>query len=67
MDKVLSSTVTIVVVNRHMGSVDWELLEVRATMSVQLSVKVGKDSALKQRVFGEINTANDVAGLELGK
>lgn len=64
-DVVLASTVTVVVVPWDARLVDGQLLEVGAAVTVQLRVKVRVDAALQKRVVGEINTTNDVAGLEL--
>lgn len=65
MDKVLRSSVPVVVVDRGDGAVDGELLKVGTSVSVQLSVEIGKDASLKQRVIGEVDAAHDVARLEL--
>lgn len=64
-DVVLASAVTVVVVPWDARLVDGQLLEVGAAVTVQLRVKVRVDAALQERVVGEINTTNDVAGLEL--
>lgn len=65
MNKILSSTVAIVVVDRHDWAVDGQLLEVGATVTVDLCVKIREDATLKQRVFCEIDTANDMSRLKL--
>lgn len=48
------------------GLVDGELFEVRAAVTVELGVEVGKEAALEEGVVGEVDAADDVAGLELG-
>lgn len=50
-----------------MRTVDRELFKVRSTISVELSVQVREQTALEKRVLGEIDAADDVAGLELFK
>lgn len=64
VDEVLSSTVAVVVVDRSTRTVDGQLLKVGTTMAVQLSVQVREDSALQQRILGEVDAADDVARLE---
>lgn len=61
----LASTIAVVVVPRDARLVDGKLLEVGATVTVQLRVEVREDAALQERVIREVDTANDVAGLEL--
>lgn len=65
VDEVLASSITVVVVNRRPRTVDGELLKVGTAVTVELSIKVRKDTSLQQRVIGEVDTANDVARLEL--
>lgn len=65
MDYVLTGTVAVVVVNRHNGAVDRQLLKVGAAVAVQLRVEVREDAPLQQRILGEVYAADDVAGLEL--
>jgi hypothetical protein len=45
--------------------VDGNLLKVGPSVTVYLSVKVGKQAALKERVVGEVDATDDVAGLIL--
>jgi hypothetical protein len=52
-------------VDRRAGLVNGQLLEVGTTVTVQLSVEVGEKTALEERVLGEIDTADDMTGLEL--
>lgn len=66
-DIVLSSPVTVVVVDRHSRAVDGQLLKVRSTMSVQLRVQVRVDAPLQERIFCEIDPAYNVTRLELEK
>lgn len=49
----------------HARPVDRDLFEVWSAVSVQLGVEVGEESALQEGVFGEVDAADDVAGLEL--
>lgn len=51
--------------DRNTRAVDGDLFEVGTAMTIQLSVQVGEQTALEQRVIGKVNTADDVAGLEL--
>lgn len=51
--------------DRHTGLVNGQLLKVGTSVTVQLGVQVGEETALEQRVIGEIDTTDDVAGLEL--
>ena len=67
MDEVLASSITVIVVNRRQGTVDGELLKVGTAVTVELSIKVRKDSSLQQRIVGEVDTANNVSRLELLK
>lgn len=50
---------------RDAWTVDGNLLKVGAAVSVELSVQIGEEPALKQGVLSEVDTANNVAGLEL--
>lgn len=63
--KGLTGTVAVVVVDRHTGLVDGQLLKVGTSVTVQLGVQVGEQTALEQRVIGEVDTTDDMAGLEL--
>lgn len=65
MDHVLPGTIAVVVVDRNNGAVDGQLLKVGAAMAVQLRVEVREDATLQQRVLSEVDTTNDVTGLEL--
>lgn len=47
------------------GTVNGELLEVGTAVAVELGVEVGEETALKEGVVGEVDTADDVARLEL--
>lgn len=49
----------------HTRSVDRNLLKVRAAMTIELRIKVGKQSSLEQRVVREVDTANDMTDLVL--
>lgn len=46
VNEVLTSAVTVVVVDGNHWPVDGELLEVGTAVSVQLSVQIGEDAAL---------------------
>lgn len=65
MNEVLCRAVSVIVVNWSNRTIDWDLLKVRAAMSIYLRIEVGEDATLKQRVFCEVDTAYDVAWLEL--
>ena len=67
MDEVLGSSISVIVMDRRQGSVDGNLLKVGTAMTVELGIKVRKDTSLQQRVVGEINTTNNVARLKLPK
>lgn len=60
-------SVAVVVVDWCAGTVDGELLEVGAAVTVELGVEVGEETALQEGVLGEVDTADDVARLELRK
>jgi hypothetical protein len=64
-DIILSSSVAIVVVNWDPGAINRQLFKVRSAMSVQLGVQVGVDAPLEKRIFGEVDSADNVARLEL--
>lgn len=64
VDETLAGTVTVVVVDGGMRHVNGELLKVGAAVAVQLGVEVREKTALQQRVFGKVDAAHDVAGLE---
>jgi hypothetical protein len=64
-DIVLPCTISVVVVNRNMWTVDWELLEIWPAMAIELGVQIGKDTTLKKGVLREVNAADDVTWLEL--
>jgi hypothetical protein len=61
----LTCSISVVIVDWNDGTVDWELLKIWAAIPIQLSIEIGEDSSLKQRILGEINSANDMTGLEL--
>jgi hypothetical protein len=61
----LTCSIAIVVVDGNARLVNGELFKVGATVTVQLSVQVGKQTALQERVFSEVNTADNVTRLEL--
>lgn len=65
VDKILASSISVVVVNRGDGPVDGQLLKVGPSVTVQLGIKVRKDASLQQRVFGEVDSTHDVSGLKL--
>ena len=62
-DVLLTATVTIVVVDWDARTVDGNLLEVDS-LSVDLSVQVGEETTLKERVLAEVNASDDMSGLE---
>ena len=64
-DEHLACTVAVVVANRNARAVNWQLFKVRAIVTVELGVKVGEDTSLKERIICEIDTSNDVTRLEL--
>jgi hypothetical protein len=61
----LTCAVAVIVVDGDMGTVYGQLLEVGAAVTVELGVEVGEKTTLEKRVFGEVNTADYVAWLEL--
>lgn len=65
MNDVLAHAVAVVVVDGHNGTVDGELLKVGTAVTAQLGVEVREDAALQKRVLGEVDAADNVAGLEL--
>ena len=65
MNDILCSTIAIIVVERYDGTVNRQLLEIGAAVAIELSIKVGEDSALKQRVVGKVNATHDMPWLKL--
>ncbi|KAH0356788.1 hypothetical protein KCU81_g455, partial [Aureobasidium melanogenum] len=59
----LSTTVAVIVVDRNARAVDGKLFEVDS-LSVDLSVQVGEQTTLKQRIFTEVYASHDVSWLE---
>lgn len=60
-----TGSVAVVVVDWNTGTVNGELFEVRSAVAVELCVEVGEESALEERILGEVDAADDMAGLEL--
>lgn len=65
MGRGLTSAITVVVVDRDTRTVDRQLLEVGAVVTVELGIEVGEDTALEEWVICEVDTAHDVSRLEL--
>lgn len=65
MNEILSGAVSVIVMDWSMRAVDWKLLKIWPTMTVQLSIQIGKDTALKKRVVGEVNASDNMARLKL--
>lgn len=65
MDKVLASSISVVVVNGADWTVDRQLFKVGSAVAVDLSIEVRKDTALQKRVFCEVDASDDVSGLKL--
>jgi hypothetical protein len=61
----LTGSIAVVVVPWDPRAVDGKLLEVGAIIPVQLSVEIGEDSALKKGIFGKVDSADQMARLEL--
>jgi len=61
----LTSAITVVVMNWDYRPVNRQLLEVRATVSVQLCIKVGEDTSLQEGIFREVDSSYDVTRLKL--
>lgn len=61
----MSGSIAVVVVDRNTRTVDWDLFKVGTTVTIQLSVKIGKYTALEKRILGEVNTTNNVTRLKL--
>ena len=61
----LSVTIAVVVMDGNPWPVDGYLLEVRSSVTVQLSVQIRVDSTLEDWVISEINATYDMTGLEL--
>jgi hypothetical protein len=67
MNEVLTSSITVVIVDRRQRAVDGELLKVGTAVTVDLGIEVRKDTSLQQRIFSKVNAANNVARLELAR
>lgn len=65
MGEGFTCTITVVVMDWDARLVNGQLFEVGAAVAVQLGVEVREETALQQRVFGKVDSADDVAGLEL--
>ncbi len=52
------------VVDRHVGPVDGQLVEVGAAQPGELGVQVGEQAALQQRVVGDVDAGDQVADVE---
>jgi hypothetical protein len=50
---------------RNTRAIDRYLLKVGTVIAIYLSIKVGKQAALKEGILGEVDAANNMAGLEL--
>lgn len=64
MNQHLSGTIAVVVVDRDDGPVNGKLLEVGAVVAAELRVEVAEETALEKRVLAEVDTADQVGGLE---
>lgn len=62
---VCTCSIAVVVVDWDVGTVDWELFKIGASVAIELGVEVGEETALEEGVFGEVDAADDVAWLEL--
>ena len=60
-----TGTVAVVIVDGDSRTVDGDLLEVGAAMTVELGVKIRIDTALQQRIVGKVHPTYDVARLVL--
>lgn len=65
MNQILTSTISVVIVNRGNRAVDRKLLKVGTSVAVDLGIEIGEDAALQQRVVGEVNPTHDMAWLKL--
>lgn len=61
-DSLLSKAITLCRVNRRVGAIDWQLIEVRATGSGELGIEIGEVPCLPQRIVGEADAARHVIG-----
>lgn len=61
----MAGAIAVVIVDWDARLVNGKLLEVWAAVTVKLRVEVGEETALEEGVFSEVNTADDVARLEL--
>jgi hypothetical protein len=65
VDVHLTSAITVVVMDRGARLIDGQLLEVGIAMAVDLGIEIGEDASLEKRIIAEVDTANDMARLEL--
>src|SRR5688572_17303749 len=56
--------VALIIMNRVYGPVDWYFMEIGAAQARQLSIGIGKQASLQQRVIREIYSRNDMTGME---
>ena len=65
MDQVLTSPISVVIMERDSRTVDRKLLKVWPAVSINLRIQVREDPTLEQRIFCEVDTSDNVTGLEL--
>lgn len=65
MNKVLTSAVTVIVVDGPNGTVNRKTFKVGIAVAVDLSIQIGENPPLKQWVLGEVNATYDVTRLKL--
>ena len=66
MDVLLTSSIPVIITEWDSGLVNGKLLKVGAAVPIDLSIKIREDTSLKERIFCEVDTTNNVTRLELG-
>jgi len=44
---------------------NWELLKVWPTMAVELSIDIGEEASLQERIIRKVNATDNMAGVKL--
>ena len=64
VDRLPHVAVPLIVMHRGERTIDRNLVEVRPAEPNQLSIRVGEQTALQQRVIGEVDSRNNMAGMK---
>ena len=62
---VLTSAVSIIIVDCNTGPIDGKLLKIWSSVTIELCIQVGKDAPLEKWIFSKVNAPNNVTRLKL--